>query len=549
MKKRLEKFDKIVLFVPTAIVVVLGLIITLLPSGSSTVISAVRNFLGNDLGIYYLIFGIAAFALLLYFAFSKIGKIKIGSDTDKPMKTVTWGILIFTSTMAADILFYAFHEWTYYYNASILNQSIDNAATQAMWSSSYSLFHWGFIPWSFYLILAVIYGFMFFNSKRRNKQKMSEACRPLFGKHTDGWAGNTVNILAVVGLLCGTATTFSVATPLMSGLVCKLFGWTNNPAITISILVLITVIYTIAVIFGYKGISIIAKITTCFFGFLLAFFFIAGGPRYIIESGFQGLGNMLQNYIRMATWTDPLSASGDGISAFPQDWTVFYWAYWIAWCVATPFFIAKISKGRSIKQIVLGGGLAGLLGTFASFIVFGGTGLNLQTSGAFDAASMIAEGAAPATVIIEIISQLPWSKFIMAMLFITMVGLYASTFDALTDVVSCFSYKSLDVDESPSKWVKIYWAVVFLILPIALVFLDTTTQLLQSVAIIGAFPLSFIMILIVISFFKDIRKSTAIGKCLFQDKNNEVVTTNNSDVYVEKKNNGADSNSSESLGV
>ena len=129
MKKRLEKFDKIVLFVPTAIVVVLGLIITLLPSGSSTVISAVRNFLGNDLGIYYLIFGIAAFALLLYFAFSKIGKIKIGSDTDKPMKTVTWGILIFTSTMAADILFYAFHEWTYYYNASILNQSIDNAAT------------------------------------------------------------------------------------------------------------------------------------------------------------------------------------------------------------------------------------------------------------------------------------------------------------------------------------------------------------------------------------------------------------------------------------
>ena len=93
----------------------------------------------------------------------------------------------------------------------------------------------------------------------------------------------------------------------------------------------------------------------------------------------------------------------------------------------------------------------------------------------------------------------------MALLFVTMVGLYASTFDALTDVVSCFSYKSLDVDQSPSKWVKIYWAAVFLVLPIALVFLDTTNQLLQSVAIIGAFPLSFIMILVVISFFKDVR--------------------------------------------
>lgn len=519
----LKKFDKMVLIVPMAIVVVLGLIISLLPEGSTTVISAVRDFLGNDLGIYYLVFGLAAFGLLLYFAFSKIGKIKIGSDTDKPMKTITWGILIFTSTMAADILFYAFHEWTYYYNAQVLNKTIEDAATKQLWSSSYSLFHWGFIPWSFYLILAVVYAFMFFNSKRRNKQKMSEACRPLFGKHVDGWVGHTINVVAVVGLLCGTATTFSVATPLMSMLVCKLFGWTNNPAITISILLLITVIYTAAVIFGYKGISIIAKITTCFFGFLIAFFFIAGGPRYIMESGLQGIGNMLQNFFRMSTWSDPLRASnGEGaVSGFPQDWTIFYWAYWIAWCVATPFFIAKISKGRSIKQIVLGGGLAGLLGTFASFIVFGGAGLKLQTSGALDAASMIAEGAAPSAVIVEIISKLPWSKFIMVILFITMVGLYASTFDALTDVVSCFSYKSIDVDETPSKWIKIYWAVVFLILPVALVFLDTTTQLLQSVAIIGAFPLSFIMILIVISFFKDVRKNSIGGACLFVDANKE----------------------------
>lgn len=511
----LKKFDKTVLIVPMAIVVVLGLIISLLPEGSSTVIGAVRNFLGNDLGIYYLAFGLAAFGLLLYLAFSKIGKIRIGSAADKPMKTITWGILIFTSTMAADILFYAFHEWTYYYNASILNQTIEDAASKALWSSSYSLFHWGFIPWSFYLVLAVVYAFMFFNSHRRNKQKMSEACRPLFGKHTDGWVGKLINIVAVVGLLCGTATTFSVATPLMTGLVCQLFGIKTNLLITVLILVLITVIYTTAVIFGYKGITVIAKVTTCFFGFLLAFFFIVGGPRYILESGFQGLGNMLQNFFDMSTWTDPIRASTGAASGFPQDWTIFYWAYWIAWCVATPFFIAKISKGRSIKQIVLGGGLAGLLGTFASFIVFGGAGLHLQTNGTIDGAGMIAAGATPVEVIIKIIDSLPWSKFIMVVLFITMVGLYASTFDALTDVVSCFSYKTLDVDESPSKWVKIYWAVVFLILPIALLFLDTTNQLLQSVAIIGAFPLSFIMILIVISFFKDVKKT----RCLYNDAN------------------------------
>lgn len=510
-KNALKKFDLTVLVVPAVIVVILGLIITLLPEGSSKVITSVRNFLGNDLGIYYLLFGLAAFFCLLYFAFSKIGKIKIGKETDKPMKTITWGILIFTSTMAADILFYSFHEWTYYYNSQVLNQVYDDIATKQLWSSTYSLFHWGVIPWSFYLILAVVYAFMFFNSKRDDKQKMSEACRPLLGRHVDGIAGKTINICAVVGLLCGTATTFSVATPLMTGIFCSLFGINNNPMITISILLVITIIYTIAVIFGYKGISIIAKITTCFFGFLLAFFFIAGGPRYIIESGFQGLGNMIQNFFRMATWTDPVRVSnGEGaISGFPQDWTIFYWAYWIAWCVATPFFIAKISKGRTIKQIVLGGGLAGLLGTFSSFMVFGGYGLHLQTEGVIDAAGLMASGATPTEVIIEILKTLPASKFVMVLILITMIGLYASTFDALTDVVSCFSYKKLNVNEAPSKWIKITWAIIFLILPISLVFLDTTNQLLQSVAIIGAFPLSFIMILVVMSFFKDVKKVNA----------------------------------------
>lgn len=523
----LKKFDKTILIVPAAIVVVLGLLITLLPEGSSLVISAVRNFLGNDLGIYYLFIGLAAFVVLLYFAFSKVGKIRIGTSADKPMKTITWGILIFTSTMAADILFYSFHEWTYYCNSQVLNQSYTDMATQQLWSSTYSLFHWGFIPWSFYLILAVVYAFMFFNSRRRDKQKMSEACRPLLGKHTDGWCGKAINIVAVVGLLCGTATTFSVTTPLMTELVCKLFGIGYNLFITVAILLIITVIYTVAVIFGYKGISIIAKITTCFFAFLLAFFFIAGGPRYIIESGFQGLGNMFQNFLRMATWTDPLRASGDSVSGFPQDWTIFYWAYWIAWCVATPFFIAKISKGRTIKQIVLGGGFAGLLGTFASFTVFGGFGMHLQASGVFDAAGKIAGGGSPAHVIIEIISTLPASEFVMAVLLITMIGLYASTFDALTDVVSCFSYKSLDVDATPSKWVKIYWAAIFLILPISLVFLDTTNQLLQSVAIIGAFPLSFIMILVVVSFFKEIRAMNA--KAMAPPVTNELPITENGD--------------------
>lgn len=505
VKNSLEKFDKSILFVPAIIVLVLGVLITIFATRAEQVISVVRTFIGENFSWYYLLFGLAAFILLLFFAFSKIGKIRLGKTTDKPMKLGTYGILIFTSTMAADILFYAMHEWTYYFNSS--NALTGAGSTDALLNSStYAYFHWGLIPWAFYLLLAVIYGFMFFTRKKRETQSMGAMCLPLFGKckrpKLISGLKSTTNVVAVIGLLLGTSTTFSVTTPLMTAIVCKLFGIASSPLISVGILIIIAAIYTAAVLVGHKGISIVAKITTLLFSMLLALFFIMGNPLFILENGIQGIGNMFVNFFQMATWTDPARASG----GFVQDWTVFYWAYWIAWCVATPFFIAKISKGRTIKQALLHGGFAGLLGTFASFTVFGGFGMSAQVSG-FDFAGLIASGVAPAQCIIELIcSKGNFWYVALPLLLITMFGLYASTFDALTDVVSSFSYKKLDIDKSPSKPVKIYWALLFLVLPIALIFLDTTNQLLQSMSIIGAFLLTFIMICVVISFFIELKR-------------------------------------------
>lgn len=503
----LKKLDKSVAIIPTSIVLLISLLITLFPKESTQVISYLRNFLGNEFGWYYLVFGLAIFGLVLFLALSKIGTIRLGKSTDKPINLFSWGTMIFTATMAADILFYAFHEWTYYFNSGFLEQSVTTDSQRVLWSSSYSLFHWGLIPWSFYLVLAAIYGYMFFKSGRRDKQKLSEACRPLLGKHSDRAAGKTINIIAIVSLIAGTSTTFSITAPLMTGIVSKLFNIPYSDFTAVLLLIIIAGIYTVAVL-TKKGIEKVAKITTILFSFLIALFFVSGNGRFIIETGLQGLGNMLQNFFSMSTWTDPLRASNGGGTAtgFPQDWTIFYWAYWIAWAVATPFFIARISKGRTIKQVLIGGGIAGLLGTFTSFIVLGGFGMHLQTSGAFNAIAMMNEGASAAEMIIAMIGTMNGSTAILILLLVVMLGLYASTFDAITLVMSAFSYKKLDIDDNPAKKVKLYWAIVFIILPIALVFLETTTQLLMSLAIIGAFPMTIIITLIVVSFFKDIKK-------------------------------------------
>jgi len=507
----IKKLDKSVAFVPTILVLIIGLLITFFPAASTTVIETLRNILGNEFGWYYLMFGLAILGVMLYMAFSKIGKIKLGKDDDKPINLFAWGAMIFTATMAADILFYAFHEWTYYFNSSFLEQSVTTDSQRVLWSSSYSLFHWGLIPWSFYLVLAVIYAFIFFKSGRRDKQKLSEACRPLLGKHSDRAAGKTINIVAIVSLIAGTSTTFSITAPLMTGIVLKLFNIPYSDFIPILLLVIIAGMYAASVL-TKKGIENVAKITTILYSFLIALFFVLGDSRFIIETGLQGVGNMLQNFFAMSTWTDPLRASNGGGTAtgFPQDWTIFYWAYWIAWAVATPFFIARISKGRTIKQVLIGGGIAGLLGTFASFIVLGGFGMHLQTTGGFDAIAMMNEGASVAEMIIAMIGTMNGSTAILILLLVVMLGLYASTFDSITLVMSAFSYKKLDIDKNPAKRVKVYWVVVFIILPIALVFLETTTQLLMSLAIIGAFPMTIIMTLVIISFFKELKQKKVL---------------------------------------
>lgn len=225
--------------------------------------------------------------------------------------------MIFTSTIAADILFYSLCEWTLYAG----EPHIEEMGGVQKWASTYPLFHWGPIAWGFYIVLAVAFGFMP-HVRDREKQKFSEACRPLLGKRIDGLCGKVIELIAIFALLL--------------------------------------------------------------------YVFIAGGEGvYILETGLSALGNMTQNFIGMSTWMDPLRDN-----SFPQNWTIYYWAYWMVWCVATPFFIGKISKGRTIKNVILGGYGWGLAGTYTAFIILGNYGLAKQMKDGLDVSGYIAEGGA-----------------------------------------------------------------------------------------------------------------------------------------------------------
>ena len=495
-----------ILLFPLCIIAFLAALIFFFPERTQFIIGELNNFFVNRLGVFYIAAGLFVLICSIYIAGSKHGKIQLGNLEKPKYSNFKWGSMIFTSTMAADILYWSLIEWGYYYSANPQGAGELSVLQQQQIASTYPLFHWGPIPWAFYILPAAAYAYMFY-VKKSQRQTLSEACRPILKGKIDKGLGKVIDIVSVVGFLGGTATTFALATPLMTGALNKLLGFSADKSLTVAILLVNGIIFTIAVLFGMKAISWLAVACVVVFVTLLSYVFFLGPSRFIIESGMSGIGNMIQNFIGMSTWTDPLRLTGDGISGFPQQWTIFYWAYWIAWFVATPFFIAKISEGRTIRQMISGAFFYGITGTFTSFIVFGNFGLYQQVTGKVDAASMLLNDVAPSEVILRLFEQLPGHNIVYALLVVAMLAFYASTFDAITLVVAGFCSRTMKIDEQPDKKLRAFWAGVFVILPIALIWSEGTLTMLQTVSIIAAFPLAVIMLIIIFSFLKELKKT------------------------------------------
>ena len=492
--------DWMITIIPFALIVGLAAFLFLMPEQANSVIAQVRFFFGDTVGLYYLMVGLGFLIVSIVMACSKYGDIVLGEKGEKPKYSFfSWGSMMFTCGLAADILFYSFAEWVMY----ATNPHIAEMGSIEEWAGVFPLFHWSFIPWSFYLVLAVAFGFML-HVRKRTRQRYSEACRPLIGnRNADGWLGRVIDLFALFALLAGTATTFSVATPLMASIIVLLTGTTlSRTTVTIIILLITCAVYTYAVLHGFKGISFLANLCIyLFFSLLLIVLLTSGQGRFILENGFQSLGKMIQHFVELSTYTDPGRTNN-----FPQDWTIYYWAYWMVWCIAAPFFIGNISRGRTIRQTILGGYVFGVGSTIVSFIVLGNYSLGLQIKKAADFISVYMKDGDMYALILDIISTMPFATFILVLTMLCMIAFYATSFDSIAYTAACYSYKRIEEDEKPHMSITLLWCILLIVLPIALVFSESSMSNIQSVSIISAFPIGIIMLLMVGSFFRDAKK-------------------------------------------
>ncbi|GGD12725.1 BCCT family transporter [Pontibacillus salipaludis] len=436
---------------------------------------------------------------LLFVGVSRYGDIKLGDvDTKPEFKTSSWAAMLFTSGIGTGILYWGVIEWAYYYQGPPFG--LEPGSKEAIqWASTYGFFHWGPIAWAMFAIPALPIGYMFF-VRKTNVFKISEACRPVLGKHTDGFLGRLVDILFMFGLLGGGGTGLALSAPIISEGLNHLVGLPNNIMTKSIILFGCTLIFGLSAYSGLqKGIRVLSDINLWLAFALLIFIFSVGPTTFMTESTVTSLGRMMDNFFSMSTWAEPFNDLGlFERSGFPEGWTVFYWAWWIVYAPFVGLFIARISKGRTIRQVVFGTVLFGSLGTVLFFGILGNYSMYLELSGQYPVIETLNNQGAPAAII-GTLTQLPLSTFAIIVFVVLAIIFLSTTYDSGSYVIASVVQKH--VEGEPLRWNRLFWALALSVLPMIFMYLGGLKTL-QTISIIGGFPLLVILPILGWSFIK-----------------------------------------------
>ncbi|KFA95932.1 MULTISPECIES: BCCT family transporter [Vibrio] len=500
MNRHFKLIDKPTFF--GAITLLLSVIIPLImfPEQGAKIIGQAKLIMTDKFGFLYLALGLAALFFMIFIIFSDIGQIKLGEPDEAPeFATSSWAAMLFCGGIGASILYWGCIEWAYYYQAPPFQ--LEAGSEEAVrWAATYGIFHWGPIAWAIYLIPALPIAY-FFYVRKQPALKVSSALIPVIGeKHTNGALGKLIDVLFIFGLLGGAATTLGLAAPLISEGLSVLFGLPQNTYSQIGVLAICTAIFAYSSFAGMeKGIKILSNINFWGAMLLLALVLVLGPTIFILETGLDSIGRMMSNFFVMATWAEPFGGYGTFDNThFPQDWTIFYWAWWLVFAPSMGLFVARISRGRTIKQMVAGSLFFGSCGCFLFFIILGNYGLSLQLSGQLDIVAILNEfGATKA--IFSMLSELPFAWFIILLFTLLCIIFTATTFDSISYILASVVQK--DVTQEPMRWNRLFWAFTLSFMPAVLMFLGGLSTL-QTAAIVGGLPLLGIAVMLMISAVK-----------------------------------------------
>jgi len=486
---------------PGVIVIgIIGVLLSIFPKSGGAVVDSLFGILTHNFKWLFLLFGLFCVVFLIWLALSRWGNIKLGSPEDEPeFSTYSWASMIFCAGIGIAIVYWAFIEPVYYMNTSILHvDPVTQKGLLGELAGMYGQFHWGITPWAIYALPTVPIAYAI-HVKKIPALRLSTACRGIIGKRADGPLGKLIDIVVIFAMIGGVGTSLGLAVPLGTALLADMTGLEQTFALQVVVLIIWTALFTVTVWAGLKkGISKLANLNTYIAYFLLIYVFIIGPTTFILNNWCNSLGLMLSDFVKLSLWTDPITNGG-----FPEGWTVFYWAWWVAYAPMMGLFVARISKGRTIRQVIFGELVYGSLGCWVFFAIWGGYAIHIQTSGTLDVYSILkSSGWSNDVTIVAILNSIPGGKYIFIPVFTLLCSIFlATTLNSAAYTLSSQVTRELSGDQEPPRWNRTLWGLLLGLLALGL--LSTgALKAVQLSSIIVALPLIPVLILMVFSLMK-----------------------------------------------
>jgi glycine betaine transporter len=455
----------------------------------------------SSFGWFYLLATFVFLSFALYLAFGPYGKIKLGQDDDEPdYSYYTWLAMLFSAGMGIGLVFWGVAEPMYHYLTPPVTGVEGGTADAARLSLRYSFFHWGLHPWAIYTVIALAIAYSQF--RKGDSGLISSTFRPLIGDRVEGPLGKGIDTLATIATVFGVATSLGFGTLQINGGLQHIFGIPNNISVQLIIIGIVTVLYLLSSTTGLnRGIKYLSNLNLGLAGGLLIFVIFAGPTSFIIDAFTTTVGGYLGNIIPMSTRMTPFTG-GTWVGA----WTIFYWAWWIAWAPFVGSFIARVSKGRSIREFVLGVLLVPSLLSAVWFSAFGGSAIFYEMFQQRGIAEAVNNDVTTALFIT--LEQFPmgWVLGLLATLLI--LTFFITSADSATFVLGMLTSRGI---LNPAASTKIIWGVLQSSIAAVLLYSGGLNGL-QTASIIAALPFTVIMLLMVVSLNKALSQEVRDAK-------------------------------------
>ncbi|WP_240813328.1 BCCT family transporter [Streptomyces sp. DASNCL29] len=447
--------------------------------------------------------GFVIFALWL--AMSRYGKITLGREGEEPeFRTVSWVAMMFSAGMGIGLMFYGVSEPLSHFMTPPPGTDPGTAAEKMQTAMSTTLFHWTLHPWAIYAVVGLAIAYSTFRRGRR--QTISAVFTPLIGsKNANGWGGRVIDILAIFATLFGSAASLGLgALQIGSGI--EVLGWKSDvgTGLLVAVIAILTVAFIASAVSGVaKGIQWLSNINMVLALFLAVFVFVAGPTIIILDLLPTSIGSYIGDLPQLVGRTE--ATGGKSVADWLSSWTVFYWAWWISWTPFVGMFIARISRGRTIRQFVGGVILVPSTVSLIWFAIFGGSSMKLQAAG------RLGKESTPEGQLFGVLEQYPIAG-VMSVLVMILVGIFfVSGADAASIVMGTLSQKGAF---EPTRFVVVFWGVVTGAVAAVMLLIgggggDALTGL-QNLTILVAAPFTLVMVGLCWALLKDLRRDPLI---------------------------------------